>query len=264
MNLRGKRIAVCATRKAMDIAGEIRRLAGKPFIEDVVKIEHMPEEEVIDAILKAISLKPFFFLLTTGEGTERILEIAQKYKVFDDLKDLMQKGFVIARGYKTRKALIKNSFENFQVVNSTEEFIEILNMKQISGSKIFLQLYGEDLPWLEDFILGKGGGLIKVWVYKYIPDMERIDAFIEKILDGFYHAILFTSAFQVNYIFARAKETGLHRKLSEKMNKELKIVSVGQTTAKALFEKGVIKVAVPERERLSLALKELFRSFENE
>ena len=47
------------------------------------------------------------------------------------------------------------------------------------------------------------------------------------------------------------------------MNKELTTVSVGRTTAKALFENGVIRVYIPESEGLSLAIKELIKAFED-
>ena len=93
--------------------------------------------------------------------------------------------------------------------------------------------------------------------------MERMDAFIEKLLNGFYVGVLFTSAFQVRWLFARAKERDLNKELSKTMSKELTTVSVGRTTAKALFENGVIRVFIPERERLSLAIKELIKAFED-
>ena len=44
--------------------------------------------------------------------------------------------------------------------------------------------------------------------------MERMDAFIEKLLNGFYDGVLFASAFQVRWLFARAKVRGLNKELS--------------------------------------------------
>lgn len=175
----------------------------------------------------------------------------------------MLKGTILARGYKTRKVLLKYGFEGFRTVESSGEFIGFLKEEEVKGKVVFIQMYGEELPALERHMLEAGGKVLKVWVYRYVPDMERMDAFIEKLLNGFYDGVLFTSAFQVRWLFARAKERGLNKELSKRMNKELTTVSVGRTTAKALFENGVIRVFIPERERLSLAIKELIRAFED-
>lgn len=263
MSLKGKRIAICATRKALDITEKIINLGGRPFVEDIVRIEYVPEEEVRDALIESLSLKPHFFLFTTGEGTERVFQVAQKYGLFEPLRENMLKGTILARGYKTRKVLLKYGFEGFRTVESSGEFIGFLKEEEVKGKVVFIQMYGEELPALERHMLEAGGKVLKVWVYRYVPDMERMDAFIEKLLNGFYDGVLFTSAFQVRWLFARAKERGLNKELSKRMNKELTTVSVGRTTAKALFENGVIRVFIPERERLSLAIKELIRAFED-
>ncbi len=263
MSLKGKRIAICASRKALDISEKIINLGGRPFVEDTVRMKYVPEEEVRNALIESFSLKPHFFLFTTGEGTERVFKVAQKYGLFEPLKEVILKGSLLARGYKTRKALLKHGFEGFQTVENTGEFKYLLKEEEIKESVVFLQLYGEELPVLERYILEAGGKVLKVWVYKYVPNMERMDAFIEKLLKGFYDGVLFTSAFQVRWLFARAKERDLHKELSRRMSRELTTVSVGRTTAKALFENGVIKIIVPDRERLSLAIKELIKAFED-
>ncbi|MFN3598983.1 MAG: uroporphyrinogen-III synthase [Aquificaceae bacterium] len=263
MSLKGKRVAVCATRRALDITERIHQSGGRPFVEDIVRLEYLSQEEIRDRLLEALSLKPDFFLFTTGEGAERIFEVAQEYGAFDALRERILESYLLARGYKTRKALIKYGFRDFQTVENTEDFKEFLKPEGIKEKAVFLQMYGEDLPSLEDYILDNKGKLIKVWVYRYVSDIERVDAFIEKILKGFYHAVLFTSAFQVKHLFTRAKEKGLHREISKRMSEELITVAVGYTTAKALFENGVVRTLVPERERLMFALKELVRAFED-
>ncbi|MCS6999116.1 MAG: uroporphyrinogen-III synthase [Aquificaceae bacterium] len=90
-----------------------------------------------------------------------------------------------------------------------------------------------------------------------------MQSFLEKILQGFYHGVLFTSAYQVSYLFKRAKDMGLHREVVRSMNREVFVFAVGRTTAKKLFENGVLRVHYPERERLSQAIRELQRVFED-
>ena len=82
-------------------------------------------------------------------------------------------------------------------------------------------------------------------------------------MEGHYHAVLFTSAYQVEYIFERAKERKVAKELSKALNRNVIACAVGKTTAEKLFHKGVSRVFYPEKERLSFALDELERAFEN-
>ena len=131
MSLKGKRIAICASRKALDITEKIINLGGRPFVEDIVRIEYVPEEEVRDALIESLSLKPHFFLFTTGEGTERVFQVAQKYGLFEPLRENMLKGTILARGYKTRKVLLKYGFEGVRTVESSGECIGFLKEEEV-------------------------------------------------------------------------------------------------------------------------------------
>lgn len=262
MSLKGKSIAVCATRKAEEIVERIIQMGGVPYVEDIVRMEYVPEQEVYEALERTLHEKPSYFIFTTGEGAERIFEIAEQYGLLQNLNNLLSQAHIIARGYKARGVLAKRGY-NPLFLESISEILKSLRKANITGKTLFIQMFGEDLPELEKYTLEKGGYLIKVWVYKYVPNNEKIDVFIDKILTGFYHAVLFTSAFQVRYLYKRAKEIGLHSELSKIMNRKLLPVAIGNTTAKALFENGVLRVLIPEKERLSFAVKELERAFEN-
>lgn len=261
MTLKDKRIAVCATRRVEDVIDSIAKLGGKPYVEDVVKLTLLPEEEVEESVRSAIKESPEVFYLTTGEGTDLLLRISQKMGIYKTLMALMERGMVFARGYKVRGKLISYGFKNFQSIGSTEAFMNLLRNASLKGTKIFVQMYGEDMQELELFLNSKGAKMLKVWLYKYDVDKERLDGFIKKLLESFYHAVLFTSAYQVDYLFKRAKEKNLGRELSICLNSKLITVAVGRKTAEKLFENGVIRVYYPEKERLVYALKELERAF---
>lgn len=259
--LKGKRVGICATRRAEDIVDYIAQHGGIPVLEDLVRIEYLPEEEVHKSIEKAVLFKPSYFLFTTGEGAKRLFQIAREMGDFEEIKDLILSGSILARGYKTRKILLEEGFKDFQTLDHTKDFIRLL--KPLEGRYVLLQMYGEEVPELEKHILKGGGVLLKVWVYRYVPDEEKIDAFIDRLLKDYYHAVIFTSAFQVKTLFQRAKKKELNRKLAQRMNNGVLILSVGRTTAKALFEEEVLRVLFPQKERLSLALKELEKAFRN-
>jgi Uroporphyrinogen-III synthase len=194
--VKDKRVAICATRRADDIARKVLELGFEPFIEDVVIMEKLPEDVMAENIKKALEQEPDVFYFTTGEGTQLILQKAKELNLDKRLKVLMGYGKVFVRGYKAKGVLLSEGFKNFIYVESTHDLIEKLKDANISNLKVFIQMYGEKLPDLEAFLLSKGAFVLEVWVYKYQMNLTKMDAFIERLMDGFYSAVLFTSAYQ--------------------------------------------------------------------
>ncbi|MEN3028621.1 MAG: uroporphyrinogen-III synthase [Aquificaceae bacterium] len=263
MGLRGKRIGVVATRKAQEAVEKIAQLGARPVVEELVKIEPVPEEETLKSLKEALKAKPRAYILTTGEGTRLLFERAKSAGLYEELAESMKRELLIVRGYKTRAELLKEGFGSFHMVESTEGVRDVLKGEELGEMGVMVQLYGEDLPFLESWLTERGARLYKVWTYRYVEKAERMQVFLEKLLQGFYHGVLFTSAYQVSYLFRRAKETGLHREVVRSMNREVFVFAVGRTTARRLFENGVLRVYYPEKERLSQAIRELQRVFED-
>ncbi|MCS7284842.1 MAG: uroporphyrinogen-III synthase [Hydrogenobacter thermophilus] len=259
MKLKGKRIALCITRRVEEAIESIVKLGGKPYVEDVVRIVALPDEIIKENIKNAVFEAPEIFYFTTGEGTDVLLKKSREIGLYEPLL----KGKVFARGYKVRARLINYGFKNFQSVESTRAFMNMLKDIEILNTKILVQMYGEEMHELEEFLNNKGAKMLKLWLYRYETDTERLDAFIIKLLEGFYHAVLFTSAYQVDYIFKRAKEKNLGKNLSSSLNNKVITVAVGRKTAGKLFENGVLRVYYPEKERLTYALKELEIAFKD-
>jgi uroporphyrinogen-III synthase len=251
--MKNKRVAICATRRADDIAKKVLELGFEPFIEDVVIMEKLPENVMAENIKKALDQEPDVLYFTTGEGTQLIFQKAKELNLDKRLKVLMESGKVFVRGYKARGVLLSEGFKNFIHVESTHDLIEKLKDANISNLRVFIQMYGEKLPDLEAFLLSKGAFVLEVWVYKYQMNLTKMDAFIERLMDGFYSAVLFTSAYQVDYVFKRAEENSKRSELIKALG-QFPVIAMGHTTAERLFKHGLTKVLYPEKERLIYAL----------
>lgn len=256
--LQGKRIALCATRRAKEAAQLLQKLGAEAFVEDFVTMAYRPEEELLVGLKKALELRPSVFVFTTGEGTSRIFEVAEKHGLGKALRGLLSEGKVFSRGYKTRAELIKAGVKGFLSFEDTQSILK--KLESLGPKLVFIQLYGEDVPELSDYPHIQ---FIPLQPYIYSLDKEKGKTFLQKLLSGFYHGLLFTSAYQVSYLFLLAKEPGLHRELSKTLSRKVITVAVGRTTARRLFEHGVLRVYYPERERLSLAIREFEGAFEN-
>lgn len=263
MGLKNKRIAIVATRRAEELIEKITAMGGKPVMEDFVVIQPVQEEETIESLRGCLSSNPEIFMFTTGEGAKLLFDRAEAGGLFQTLVERMRKGLVIARGYKVRGELIKRGFSGFMTVESIEDVNEILEGKELKGKVVLLQVYGEDVPSLIRRLEERCARVFRIWTYRYVEYREKTDNFIDRLISGFYHGVIFTSAYQVSHLFRRAKERNLQNELSMSFNKKIFVFAVGKTTAKKLFENGVLRVYYPEKERLSRTVEELKRVFEN-
>lgn len=261
MSLKNKKVAICGTRRVQEAVEGIERLGGMPFVENWVRMTFLTFEEVFEGLKNAIEEEPELFYFTTGEGLKVLFETAEKGKLFNELSSFLERGEVFVRGYKARAEMIHHGFKNFRSVENTEALIKALEDTPLAGKKLLVQMYGKEMPQLEEFLKERSARMLKIWVYKYEVLQESLDAFIKRLLRGFYGAVLFTSAYQVEYLFERAKELNLSKKLCKALNKDTIAIAVGQKTARSLFERGVLRVLYPEKERLTLAIKELERIF---
>jgi uroporphyrinogen-III synthase len=66
--MKNKRVAICATRRADDIAKKVLELGFEPFIEDVVIMEKLPEDVMAENIKKALDREPDGILFHHGRG----------------------------------------------------------------------------------------------------------------------------------------------------------------------------------------------------
>ncbi|MCS7308159.1 MAG: uroporphyrinogen-III synthase [Aquificaceae bacterium] len=263
MSLRGKRIAIVATRRAEELMDKISAMGGKPTVEDFVFMRSVQEEKTIESLKECLSTNPEIFIFTTGEGAKLLFHRAKVGGLYQTLVEGMKGGLVIARGYKARVELIRQGLSGFLIVEGTEDVKGILKDKELKGKSVLLQTYGEDVPLLIGWLEEMGAKVFRIWTYRYLEDEEKTDKFINRLISGFYHAVLFTSAYQVSYLFRRAKKRSLHNELSVSFNKKIFVFAVGRTTARKLFENGVLRIYYPEKERLSGAIEELKKVFEN-
>ncbi len=262
MKLEGKSIAICATRKANDIAERITKLGGMPSIEDIVGMTYLDKSEIVNSIKDAISKQPSYFIFTTGEGTHKIFDITKEINIYEQLINIISQGIAFARGYKTKNVLTKYGLDNLNYIENMEELQNIFKEKNLREKTVFIQMYGEDLIEFENTVINNGGDILKTWIYKYVPDFDKIDLLIKKLLNSFYDAILFTSAFQVKWLFERARQKGLKEGITNKMN-EIILVAIGKTTENMLHKNDINNIILPQKERLVYAIEEMIRVFEN-
>lgn len=246
-----KRAALCGSRKKEEFLKMMAETDIEAYVEEVVTIEYLPEEEVTKKLEEVLSSKPSHFLFTTGEGVQRLFQVAEEYGVLPHLLQLLKNCVILCRGYKTRGVLLRYGLSIAAYSESTSHLLNTLK----DDVKIAVQPYGEEIEELK-------GRAFVLPVYRYKMDTNRMDAFIEKLLKGFYHGVLFTSPYQVRYTFARARDIGMEGYLANVMTDRVLVVAVGHMTAEELYKAGVFRVLKPPKERFPLAVRELLKGLD--
>ncbi|MDV2583707.1 uroporphyrinogen-III synthase, partial [Alkalibacillus haloalkaliphilus] len=82
------------------------------------------------------------FVLTTGIGTEKLLELAEGVGLKEDLLQLLEKTNIAARGYKTKNALKKHGLTPTisDDDGTTTGLIRAMEAIDFKGKKVAVQL----------------------------------------------------------------------------------------------------------------------------
>ncbi len=118
----------------------------------------------------------------------------------------------------------------------------------LQGATVGVQLYNTRNPPLEQFLREAGATPIMVQPYIYAPasDTERVGALIERMAAGRVDAIVFTSAPQVDRLFAVAEERQATALLVAGLARTL-VAAVGPLVQDNLQKCGVTVQVCPEQ-----------------
>jgi uroporphyrinogen-III synthase len=187
-------------------------------------------------------------ILLTGEGLRRLLVCIDKNE--PQLRD----GFVaqlarvrkITRGPKPARALRELGLKPdiAAEIPTTAGVIAALRAEQLAGRNFGVQLYGtEPNAPLTDFLQAAGARVRTVapYVYASKSDDTAVSALLDRMTRGEVDAIAFTSAAQVERLFASAPAAQVHAALAR-----TRVAAVGPVVADALAQRAVRVASSPK------------------
>ena len=265
MKLAGRTVAVTGARMAGEFANIVRKMGGIPLVFPAQGIVKADDEAVAERLRELFAAPVDWLVLTTGFGTETLLEKAEAAGLRERLLELMRSTPIAARGYKTANALRKLGMApEVRDDDGTTAglFRELAARGPLAGKRVAVQLYGDPAAPLLRKLRKAGAVCIELLPYLYVePDPGPVDELLALLMEGKPDAVVFTSAVQVRNLQARAAATG-RREALRAFDGPTVAAAVGKVTEEALRDAGVRRVVVPEEERLGTALVELGRFFE--
>ncbi|MCW8130084.1 MAG: uroporphyrinogen-III synthase [Planctomycetota bacterium] len=248
--LAGRRIAVPESRELETLSrmleAEGAAVARYPLVAILDAPDPRPVSLWLDRLISGAMQDTIWF---TGEGVQRVAQLAQAEGRAGAFVDALVRTRVITRGPKPAKLLNALGVRKFisTKIHTTDGLLALLGEYSLAGRGVGVQMYG-DRPnlALEAFLRGRGAECMAVYPYVYAPqsDADRVVELIQEIVAGKLDAVAFTSTSQLRRLQDVAKACGLESPLVVAMHR-IVVAAVGPIIAKELADWGVKVHAVP-------------------
>jgi uroporphyrinogen-III synthase len=257
--LTGFTVAVTAERRRDEMTALLRRRGARVVTAPAISIVPLADDEALAAATAAcIGLQPDLVIATTGFGFRGWLEAAEGWGLADDLRAVLGRARLIARGPKPCGAIRAAGLtEDWAArTEASEEILERLLAEGVAGHRIVVQEHGEPQTGFVAALRAAGAAVVEVPVYRWVPpaDTGPVRRLVEQIAAGQIDAVTFTSAPAVKSVLnlaGAARECVLDRFRSGTL-----AACVGPVTAAPLTALDV-PVAMPERYRLGALIRTL-------
>jgi uroporphyrinogen-III synthase len=245
--LTGRTIAVPEARE-LDVFADLLERRGATVLRcPLVAIRDAPDPTPVLAWIRRFAGGGCDdLILLTGEGLHRLVGCIERHEPALKAPFLRELDRVrkITRGPKPARALKELGLATDLAADTptTEGIIQTLRGVDLAGRRVGLQLYGAEpnVPLVE-FLQGVGASVFTVapYVYAGAADDRAVQALLERMTSGTLDAIAFTSASQVDQLFAGRGD------IARKALGETLVAAVGPIVAAALADRGVQTQVMP-------------------
>jgi uroporphyrinogen-III synthase len=237
--LAGRTIALPETRELDRLAQLLEQEGARTLRCPLVAILDAPEQAPVEAWVRALVAGAFDDLIfLTGEGLRRLVDVAERLGLRAEAVAALARARTITRGPKPARTLHELGLSPTlpAAVPTSRGIIEALEPLDLRGRRIGVQLYGtEPNRPLVEFLERAGArvGVVAPYVYATASDVSRVAALIGALEGGEVDAIAFTSASQVDRLWAVARETHLEDQLVRGLDR-VRVAAIGPIVADAL------------------------------
>lgn len=260
--LAARTIALPETRELDRLATLLEAEGARTLRCPLVAILDAPDPAPVVAWLRELAAGEFDDLVfLTGEGLRRLVELAAREGMRDAVVAALGRARTITRGPKPARALHELGLGPTLPagVPTSRGVIEAMASLDLKDRRIGVQLYGtEPNRMLVEALEGRGARVRTVapYIYATASDAERVKDLIGVLADGGVDAIAFTSASQVDRLWAVAREAGLEARLAAGMAR-VSVAAIGPIVVEALAARRVRIDIVPDK---SFVMRRLVQS----
>jgi uroporphyrinogen-III synthase len=253
VTLKGRTIAVTRPKGQAEEAGKmIAKKGGKPYFIPTIEIKGPRDlsttKKFIDTLARG---EVNYVIFMSINGVRYLLSAAESLGLKDQLKKRLEKTATLAVGPKTAQELRENQIRVDLIPEryTSEGIIESLQQHGVSGKSIWIPRTSQAPPALAEKLRKMHNNVQEVYVYESrLPVDPALTArFLQDLVGGQIHAIIFSSSLGAKNLFRMLAEQVSTEKLRQIMHSKLTIVAIGPTTAETLAEMGLKVDVMPEK-----------------
>ncbi|MCX7701289.1 MAG: uroporphyrinogen-III synthase [Gemmataceae bacterium] len=234
MSLAGRVVALAEGRQLEELAQLLAKEQAVVLRCPMIGIRDNPDEgHVVSWLHDLISGQFSLVILLTGEGLRRLTGFAARRGIQDRMVHALGQTRLLVRGPKPIQALRELGLKPTWTAAkpTTEGVLDVLRTIPLEGVTVGVQLYDQANDTLERFLTQSGARPACVLPYVYAPaaETEQVAQLLQRINEGTVDAIVFTSAPQVERLYAVMAE----RHLAVDWSKT-RVAAVGPVVAEAL------------------------------
>ncbi len=252
MSLAGRTIALPESRELDRLAELVEEDGGVAWRCPLVAIRDAPDPRPSEQWVRDLAAGTFDdVIFLTGEGLRRLLATAERLGLRDGAIGGLARARKITRGPKPARALKEIDLSPdvaASVPTSTGVIAELAGL-DLRGRTVGVQLYGEEpnRPLIEAIErAGATPRAVAPYVYASAADEAAVRTLIDALEAGRIDAIAFTSASQIDRLFAVAAAGGAEPKLRAGLGRT-RVAAIGPIAVEALGTHGVRADIVPEK-----------------
>jgi uroporphyrinogen-III synthase len=248
-SLAGFTVAVTADRHSCELANLLELRGARVVAAPVLRIVPFPDDAELRASTTACVERPLDVVVaTTGIGLRRWLEASDGWGLPKPLRVRLAGAHLVACGPKARRAARASGLvEDWAPVSeSSDEVLDYLLGRGVTGSRIAVQLHGEPQSEFCDALRTAGAEVLEVPVYRCGPpaDPAPLRRLVDLIRARLVDAVTFTSAPAAFSLLGLCDQPTLDR-----LRDTVIAACVGPVTAAPLQARGVPTIT-PDDARL--------------
>jgi uroporphyrinogen-III synthase len=238
--LSGKRVAIFEARFRDEFANLVRKQGAEPLVGPAMAEAPLTLGPELHAFAEALRKGEVDALLVlTGVGNRKLVTLLEPIMDKTELRDLLAKIVVVARGPKAVKALRELGVTPQVTAKEPHTWetllVALTEHMPIAGKRIALQQYGVPHERLTRALEEARAVVLQVPVYRWqLPeDIAPLEHVIDQICAGTVDAILFTSGPQAGVLVEVAQRRGQEPALRAALAR-LALGSVGPSCTEAM------------------------------
>lgn len=258
--LGGRVVGILETRRSDEMAALVERRGGQARVFPALREVDAVEPAAISALLGELERAPIdVAIFQTGVGADALLRHVRELGPAADarLRTALAGARVIARGPKPT-AVLRTAGIRIDIgvgtPYTTAELLPLLEALPLARQRVLVQHHGGSNEALMAFLRAHQAEPLEVVLYRWTlpedtgPLVALLDALHRRELD----ALLFTSASQVQNLFAVADSLGRVDELQQALDARTVVGAIGPVCAAALIETGLrpLSLVQPENPKM--------------